>query len=151
MSKFEIYQGEDTQEQCWRWRLFDDNNANIGRSEEAFLKGSIKPSVKKIKGNIQEAPIAKDESDEDKDKGYRFEYFKSEKDEQWYWRLKAGNHEIMAISGEGFSSEKIVIEQINLFKKVAADAAINWENEQDDPAYQEKHEDRTEPRGNPGS
>ena len=32
------------------------------------------------------------------------EFYKSEKDDQWYWRLQASNNEIVAASSEGFSS-----------------------------------------------
>ena len=148
MPKFEIYRGNDQGEECWRWRFLLDKNTNIARSEEPFLKGSIKASIKKIQGKVGNAPFAQDESSEDKDKGYRFEYFQSEK---WYWRLKAGNHEIMAIGGEGFSSEAEVIHQINLFKNNAVEAQITWKNEQDDPAFQDKHDDRTEILGIDGS
>ena len=115
MSKFQIYRGENKGEQCWCWRLLCDDGTNIGRSEEPFLKGSIIPSIKKIKGKIECAFVAQEESTEDQDKGYRFEYFQ-EKDGKHYWHFKAENHEIMAISGEGFSSENEVCEQINFLR-----------------------------------
>ena len=35
--------------------------------------------------------------------GAYFEYYEGG-DGQWYWRLKAPNHEIIAVGGEGFSS-----------------------------------------------
>ena len=151
MSKFQIYQGNDIGEQRWRWRLLDNNGKNIGRSEEAFVKGSIVPSIKRLKSEVDKAPVAHDESIKDEDKGYRFEYFKSEKDNQWYWRLKAGNHEIMAISGEGFPDEDEAKKQIEHFRGTAVSSLITWENPKDDPAYQEKHDDRTTPTGIPGS
>ena len=151
MSKFQIYQGEDSGEQRWRWRLFDNNNENIGRSEEAFVKSSIVPSIKRLKNKVDKALVVYDESIQDEDKGYRFEYFKSEKDNQWYWRFKAGNHEKRAIGGEGFPDETEIKKQIEHFRETAISSSITWENPEDDPAYQEKHDDRTEPMGMPGS
>ena len=148
MPKFEIYRGSDKGEQCWRWRFLLDNNTNIARGGEPFHKSSVIQSIKTIQRNVENADIAEDESAEDKDLGYRFEYFRSDK---WYWRLKSGNHEIMAIDGEGFSSEAAVVQQINLFRNNAVGAQIDWENEQDDPAFQEKYDDRTETRGIDGS
>ena len=151
MSKFEIYKGDDTGEECWRWRLLDDKENNIGSGGEAFLKGSILPSIKKIQGEVGAALVVKNESSDDIDKGYRFEYEKNDKDNQWYWRFKAPNHKIMAIGGEGFSSESEVRQQIENFKKNAINAEIIWENEKDNPAWQEINDDRTEPIGPLGS
>ncbi len=151
MTKFEIYQGADKGEQRWRWRLITENGKNIGRSEEPFIKGSIKGSIKTIQGKVKSALIFEDESEEDTDKGFRFEYVQSEKNQKWYWRLKAGNNELMAMGGEGFKEKKQVLLEINNFKDLAICAEIKWENEKDDLAYQDKCDDRTEPKGEPGS
>ena len=37
---------------------------------------------------------------------FKFEYYQSSKDSNWYWRLKSGNGQIMADSGEGYSSKQ---------------------------------------------
>ena len=35
-----------------------------------------------------------------------FEKFRSKKNNQWYWRLRAGNGQIIATGGEGYASER---------------------------------------------
>ncbi len=111
MSKFEIYKKDNSynSEQCWRWRLVDSNGAKIAKSEEPFIKSSIEGSIKTIKDRVDtNTPVFLDESNEDTDKGYRFEYFKSEKNNEWYWKLRAGNNETMASGGEGFTTEQSI-------------------------------------------
>ena len=154
MSKFEIYRSNDKGEQCWRWRLVDSNYKNIARSEEPFIKSSVKRSIKTIKDKVAlNAPVFFDESIEDVDKGYRFEYFQSEKDSEWYWKLKASNHELMAIGGEGFSSKQSILKSIENAKVEIGRAEIIFENPKDDPAYEAKNQDDTKenPSIPPGS
>lgn len=155
MSKFEIYKDKSNAgEQCWRWRLIDSNNKNIARSEEAFVKGSVKRSIKTLQEQVKPGtPIFLDESKEDTDTGYRFEYYQSDKNQEWYWRLKAGNHEIMAIGGEGFSSKQSVLGSIDNVKLEIERAKIVFENPEDDPSHQAKSEDDTKenPSIPPGS
>lgn len=144
MSKFIIYKGNDSGEQAWRWKLIDSNGANIARSEEAFIKTSIKRSIKTLQGNTSDnTPVYKDESKEDIDKGNRFEHFQSEKDEQWYWRFKAGNNKIIAIGGEGFSSKQSILKSIDNVKEEIPVAEILFENEKDDPSYEAQKKDNT--------
>lgn len=153
MSKFEIYKGNDKGEQCWRWRLVDSNHENIAMSEEPFIKSSVKRSIKTIKDKVNISTLVfLDESDEDTDKGYRFEYFENEKNE-WYWRLKAGNHEPMAIGGEGFSSKQSILKSIENVKLEITRAIITFKNPEDDPAYEAKNQDDTKenPSIPPGS
>lgn len=52
-----------------------------------------------------------------------FEVYKSS-NKEWRWRFKAGNHKIVATSGESFSSYKKCIDSINILKKSAAVAVI---------------------------
>lgn len=133
MSNFEIYRGEDKGEQCWRWRLIDSNGDNIAKSEEPFLKNSIKRSIKTIQERVTiNTPLFLDESPEDTDTGYRFEYFQSKNDKEWYWRLKAGNNENIAIGGQGFKAEDIVKQNIEQVKAVIINnAAIVFQNPED--------------------
>lgn len=35
-----------------------------------------------------------------------FELYQSEKNDQWYWRLKSANHQIVATGGEGYHNQK---------------------------------------------
>ena len=115
-----------------------------------FFKGSIIASIKRIRKEAAEAPILENESLEDQDKGYRFEYHEGGKGEQGNWRLRAGNHEIMII-GEGYKSESGIEHILENIRKEMGCAEITWENPEDNPTYQERHDDRTETKGIPGS
>lgn len=150
MPKYEIFKSKGEGEQCWRWRLMDDNGKVIVRSEEAFVKSNCLASLKRIRQEIATSPVWKDESPEDREKGFPFEYFQNNVDGKWYCRLHVGNHETMAVD-EGFSSEDAIKTTLEKLKKEMRDAKITWENPEDDPAYQEKHDDRTETKGIPGS
>ncbi len=145
MSKFEIYKdNSNAGEQCWRWRLIDSNNIKIARSEEAFVKYNVKRSIKTLQERVNpNTPISLDESKEDKDTGYRFEYFQSNKNQEWYWRLKAGNHELMAIGGEGFSSKQSILDSMDNVRLEIGRAGIVFENPEDDTSHQAKSEDDT--------
>jgi len=155
MSNFIIYKGQDKDpNECWRWRLLDNNHKNIARSEEAFHKENITRSIKTMCSNVTlETPIiVKGDSAEDKSK-YRFIFFESKKDSQWYWQLRAGgNSEIMAIGGESFSSKDSVTRSLeNVRFEIDRTGTIEWENPDDDPAGKAKSEDRTPTKGIPGS
>ncbi|AYQ57047.1 hypothetical protein MS2017_1359 [Bathymodiolus thermophilus thioautotrophic gill symbiont] len=154
MSEFKIYRGKDKGEQCWRWRLVDSNHKNIAMSEESFVKSSVKRSIKTIKDKVNlSTPVFLDESNEDTDKGYRFEYFQSEKNSEWCWRLKAGNHEFMAIGGEGFSSKQSILKSIENVRVEMGRAKIIFENPEDDPVCEARNQDDTKenPSIPPGS
>lgn len=145
MAKFEIYKGDSTDtKQCWRWRLKDDNHAIIATGGEGFLKESVKPSIKNIQGEITlNTLICEDGSDDEDSKVYRFAYFESEKDEQWYWRLQAGgNNKIVAIGNEDFVSKDSVIRSIENVREEMCRAGIVFENPKDDPAYDAKEENK---------
>ena len=147
MSKFEIYKGNDADpKECWRWRLIDDNGANIAKSEEAFLKENIKESIKKIQEYVgPRTSIVLDSSDDEKGNECRFAYFQSTKDGQWYWRLQAaGNNETLAVGGEGFVSEGNVKRSIENVRGEMCVAGIGFENPEDDPAYDAQKENEDE-------
>ncbi len=103
MSKFHIYKGKDQGDECWRWRLRDNNGENIADGGEGYRESSIDDAIKTLQQHAPGAPIVKDESAEDSDKGYRFEYYQG-KDAQWYWKFRSGNNQTMA-DGEGYTSE----------------------------------------------
>ena len=147
MSKFEIYKGNDADpKECWRWRLIDDNGANIAKSEEAFLKENIKESIKKIQEYVgPRTSIVLDSSDDEKGNECRFSYFQSTENEQWYWRLQAaGNNETLAVGGEGFVSEGNVKRSIENVRGEMCVAGIGFENPEDDPAYDAQKENEDE-------
>lgn len=144
MLTFNIYEGKDeNKEERWRWKLLDDNN-NIARSEEPFLQTSIIRSIKTLIREIDSnTPVYEDESKEDIDEGYRFEYFKGE-DDKFYWRIKAGNNELMAIGGQGFETKEKMLKDINNIKNNIENANIDFEKAEDDPSYDAKESDTTE-------
>ena len=51
-------------------------------------------------------------------------------DGQFYWRLQAGNGEIVAVGGEGFSSKSAARASIELVKAHANDEISCWTNEE---------------------
>lgn len=46
----------------------------------------------------------------------KFQYWKSEKDGQWYWHLIATNSRILAVGGEGFNNENDLKSSVNLIR-----------------------------------
>lgn len=148
--KYEIYKTPDAGEQCWGWRLFDDTGNEIANGGELFLKGSVLASVKNVRARAKDAPIWKDESPEDQDKGYRFEYA-DKPDGKWHWRLRAGNNQTIAVGSVVYDSEEAVEDSLKDVWQVMSNAEICWKNSADDPAHQAKNDDRTETKGIPGS
>ena len=147
MSEFQIYKSIGQGEKCWSWRLIGNDDEIIAYNEEPFLKGSIVASIKRIR---QEAPDAPIEESKNQDKGYRFEYHKTDEDKQWDWYLLDGDNKVIAI-GKIFDQKDSVKDALENVRKEMNDAKITWENPEDDPDYQAKHDDRTDTKGIPGS
>lgn len=148
--KYQISKTPDKGEECWSWHLFGDSGQEIANGGELFLKTSIQVSIKNVRDVAKDAPIWKDESPEDKDKGYRFEYTENPKG-TWGWILRSGNHQTIAVGSKNYPSEEAVKDAIKDIQKTMANAEIAWQNPEDDPAYQEKHDDRTKTTGIAGS
>jgi hypothetical protein len=53
-----------------------------------------------------------------------FILFQSEKDRQWYWHLRADNHQIIASGAEGYVSKQGATNGILLVKSNAATAPV---------------------------
>ena len=53
-----------------------------------------------------------------------FILFKSENNNQWYWHLRADNHQIIASGAEGYVSKQGATDGIALVKKNAATARV---------------------------
>ena len=88
MSKFEIYKGNGTGDEVYRWRLKDNNHQIIAISEEGFLQSSIASAVKRLQENVgSETPIYEEDESRQNTSNYRFEWWQSPKDNQWYWRF----------------------------------------------------------------
>ena len=135
MSYFKIYPSDDKGNQSYRWNLKDGNHEIIAHSEEPFHRENALSSVEKMQCNVnQDTEICLESESQDTSK-YRFEYRQSEKDEQWYWTLKAGgNHEPMAI-GEGYASKSNVVEGLENVRLEMARADITFESSEDQKWY----------------
>ena len=57
-----------------------------------------------------------------------FEVFKSDKNSEWYWRLRAGNNQVIAVGGEGYKDKDDCLHGIDLVKRDAADAPVEDES-----------------------
>ncbi len=150
MSIYQIYKEKNSGEQCWKWNLLDDKNEIIASSEGFFLKGKIVNSIKEVREEASNAQIWHNGNDKGEYKEYRFEYYQNKKDGKWYWRFRDSNHELMAI-GDSYSSEDDVKNILEHIKKEMSVAEITWKNPEDDPTYQDKHDDTTTTEGISGS
>lgn len=54
---------------------------------------------------------------------YRFEIYEDKADE-WRWRLKSSNHEIIASSGEGFTTKQNAQKACDTVRRVSASARV---------------------------
>lgn len=53
-----------------------------------------------------------------------FELFKSTNNNQWYWRLKASNHQVVATGGEGYVNKQDAVNGINLVKSTTSTTPV---------------------------
>ena len=53
----------------------------------------------------------------------KYEYFRSKRNDEWYWRLRASNGQIIAVGGEGYKNEGDCLHGIELVKK-SGDAEV---------------------------
>lgn len=58
-----------------------------------------------------------------------FHLYKSQNNNQWYWRLKSANHNTIADGAEGYINKQDAIHGINLVKNGAAHARTYDESE----------------------
>ena len=127
--------------------MLDEHGNIIADGGEAFVKGSILPSIKRLRQEAQNAAVWEDESVHDLDKGYRFEYTKNNCGNV-DWQFRSGNNKTMAVGGIAEIGAETKFEQL---KNQITRAEVVWEHEEDDPAYSDKSDDRTETQGIPGS
>lgn len=150
MSIYQIDKSNNQGEQCWFWHLIDSNDKTIASSKELFLKDNIVQSIKEVRQEVLNALIEESGDSKNQDKGYRFKYHKTASDQQWGWDLLDGNNKVIA-AGEVFGPEDNVEGALDNVRKEMGNAKIDWKNPEDDPDYQEKHDDRTDNRGIPGA
>ena len=53
-----------------------------------------------------------------------FEVYQSPNNKQWYWRLKAANHEPIATGGEGYSEKRGALHAVELVKGTNASTPV---------------------------
>lgn len=54
----------------------------------------------------------------------KFEVYQSKKNNQWYWRFRAANGQIVAVGGEGYVNKAGCLNGLDVVKKNAADADV---------------------------
>ncbi len=112
---FELFE-DDAGE--WRWRLRHDNGEIIGDSGEGY---SSKSNLKRALGRVREHVAAADYLRVDPT---AFELFR-DKAGKWRWRLIHENGNILADSGEGYSSRSKARQGAESVRSNVADAVVD--------------------------
>ncbi|MBX0288350.1 DUF1508 domain-containing protein [Halomicroarcula sp. F28] len=105
---FDLY--EDNAEE-WRWRLVHDNGNIIADSSQGYAsKQKAKQGLESVRKNAPGAHVldtSKDDQPEEDEGASKatFELF-ADSGAKWRWRLRHDNGEIIADSGQGYSSKQ---------------------------------------------
>ncbi|WP_128903965.1 HVO_2922 family protein [Halorubrum amylolyticum] len=108
----------------WRWRLRHDNGNVISDSGEGYAS---KSNAKRALGRVREHVAAADYLRVDPT---AFEVFRDAGGE-WRWRLIHENGNVLADSGEGYSSRSKARQGLDSVRSNAADAALEADGEED--------------------
>ncbi len=151
---YQIFDKTQAGEVRWSWRLLDKENKEVGVSESFFTKGEIISHIKKLRVEISSAEIVNINNSKDTNKDLGFEFFKD--GNNWYWKLKQGDQEVAkgTIPNDFFKGKDVegtIEDWIKNIREIMQKAEPKWENEKDDPAYQEKTDDNTPTKGIAGS
>jgi len=111
---FELFEDASAE---WRWRLRHDNGNVIGDSGEGYAS---KSNAKRALGRVREHVAAADYLRVDPTV---FEVFRDAGGE-WRWRLIHENGNVLADSGEGYSSRSRARQGLDSVRSNAADAAL---------------------------
>ena len=114
MSKatFELY--EDSAGE-YRWRLRHDNGNVIADSGEGYAsKSGAKDAIERVQGYAPDADVL--------DVGQAAFELYEDAAEEWRWRLRHRNGNIIADSGEGYSSRSAAEDAVDSVKRNAPDA-----------------------------
>jgi len=114
MSKatFELY--EDSAGE-YRWRLRHDNGNIIADSGEGYAsKSGAQDAIERVQGYAPEADVL--------DVGQAAFEIYEDAAEEWRWRLRHRNGNIVADSGEGYSSRSAAEDGVNSVKRNAPEA-----------------------------
>jgi len=110
--RFEVY--EDAAEE-WRWRLRADNGELIADSGEGYANRSkAMDAVERVQSYAADADLLAIGS-------AAFEVYE-DKGEEWRWRLRHRNGEIIADSGEGYAERNKAVAAIERIKRHAPGA-----------------------------
>jgi len=110
--RFEVY--EDAAEE-WRWRLRADNGELIADSGEGYANRSkAMDAVERVQSYAADADLLAIGS-------AAFEVYE-DKGEEWRWRLRHRNGEIIADSGEGYAERNKAVAAIKRIKRHAPGA-----------------------------
>ena len=112
---FELFEDQGGE---WRWRLRHDNGEIIGDSGEGYAS---KSNAKRALGRVREHVAAADYLRVDP---AAFELFR-DKAGQWRWRLIHENGNVLADSGEGYSSRSKARQGAESVRSNAVDAAVD--------------------------
>ncbi|QCC50506.1 HVO_2922 family protein [Halapricum salinum] len=103
-ASFEIYRDSAGE---WRWRFVHKNGNILAAASEGYTRRrDAKRSVDSIREDVADAD---------------FEVYEDNRGDH-RWRLKAANNEIVATSGEGYSSKSSAEEAVERIKRLAPDA-----------------------------
>lgn len=101
----------------WRWRLVAENGNIIADSGEGYAsKSNAKRAIESVKQHGSEADALDISS-------ATFELYEDES-EEWRWRLRHRNGNILADSGEGYASRRNARRGITSVKQNAPGAAV---------------------------
>ncbi len=122
---FELY--ADAAEQ-WRWRLRHDNGNIIADGSEGYVdKRDAESGIESVQRNAPGAHVVDVSRDEEApDEGgsnATFELFRDEADE-YRWRLRHDNGNIIADSGQGYASKQKATQGLNSVKSNAPGAPV---------------------------
>jgi amphi-Trp domain-containing protein len=123
---FQVYEDNAGE---YRWRLRHDNGNIIADGSEGYAsKQKAKQGLESVKRNAaggHVVDLSKDETaDEAGGSNATFEIFKDEADE-WRWRLRHDNGEIISDGGQGYSSKQKAKQGMRSVKTNAAGAAVD--------------------------
>jgi amphi-Trp domain-containing protein len=122
---FELY--EDSAEE-WRWRLRHRNGNIIADGGEGYTeKGNATGGIESVTTNAPGAPVVDESKDEavadDDGSKATFELF-ADTAEEWRWRLRHDNGNIIADSGQGYSSKQKAKQGLRSVKRNVPGAAV---------------------------
>jgi len=114
-AEFEVYEDSAGDH---RWRLRHDNGNIIADSSEGYASGSgARDAVDRVRGLASEAHVLDIGS-------AAFEIYE-DRSEEWRWRLRHRNGNILADSGEGYADRSGAEEGLHSVKRNAPNAAVD--------------------------